>query len=93
MGVFSEEVGSELDVKDGVPLVKEGPPEGPPWRGFRLRGFQLEGIPTGGACPRGGAGGWLRWKEGDFAGENIRTLKEYSLILNHGCLFLPLEKI
>ena len=61
MGVFSEEVDSELDVKDGVPLVKEGPP----WRDHpggasRHRGFQLEEP-----CPRGGAGRWLRWKEGD----------------------------
>ena len=28
MGIFSEEVGSGLDVKDRVPLGKERPPEG-----------------------------------------------------------------
>ena len=72
MGVFSEEVGSELDVKDGVPLVKEGPP----WRDHPGGASALEGIPAGGNSswrefqleeprPRGGVGGWLRWKEGD----------------------------
>lgn len=44
MGVFSEEVGSELDVKDGVPLVKEGPP----WRDHLGGASALEGIPAGG---------------------------------------------
>lgn len=41
MGVL-EEVGSELDVKDGVPLVKEGPP----WRDHPGGASTLEGIPA-----------------------------------------------
>ena len=40
MGVFSEEVGSELDVKDGVPLVKEGPP----WRDHPGGASALEDV-------------------------------------------------
>ena len=50
MGVFSEEIGSQLDGKDWVHLGKARPPEG---------------IPDGGtpSWGRGQAGGWLRWRE------------------------------
>ena len=44
MGVFSEEVDSELDVKDGVLLVNEGPP----WRDHPGGASTLEGLPDRG---------------------------------------------
>lgn len=44
MGVFSEEVGSKLDVKDRVPSGKERPPEG----------ISAGGTPSWGRGPAGG---------------------------------------